>query len=52
MGADPCVPRDNILAGTCYLRLRYERFGYPGLFSAYQVKTSGLELEWAGGAAA
>ncbi len=37
LGHDPDRPRDNILAGTAYLRLMYERFGYPGLFSAYNA---------------
>ena len=37
LGADPHDPRDNILAGTFYLRLMYERFGYPGLFGAYNA---------------
>ncbi len=37
LGADPHDPRDNILAGTYYLRLMYERFGYPGLFGAYNA---------------
>jgi soluble lytic murein transglycosylase-like protein len=37
LGPDPHAPRDNILAGTCYLRLMYERFGYPGLFGAYNA---------------
>jgi soluble lytic murein transglycosylase-like protein len=37
LGADPHDPRDNILAGTFYLRLMYERFGYPGLFAAYNA---------------
>jgi hypothetical protein len=32
---DPEDPRDNILAGTFYLRLVYDRLGYPGLFAAY-----------------
>jgi hypothetical protein len=35
--ADPHAPRDNILAGTLYLRLMYDRFGYPGLFGAYNA---------------
>lgn len=35
LGADPYDPADNILAGTAYLRLMYDRFGYPGLFAAY-----------------
>jgi hypothetical protein len=30
LGEDPHDPRDNILAGTAYLRLMYDRFGYPG----------------------
>lgn len=37
LGGDPYQPRDNILAGTAYLRLMYERFGYPGLFAAYNA---------------
>src|SRR5689334_17532186 len=35
LGQDPHDPRDNILAGTFYLRAMYDRFGYPGLFAAY-----------------
>jgi soluble lytic murein transglycosylase-like protein len=37
LGINPDDPRDNILAGTFYLRLMYDRFGYPGLFGAYNV---------------
>lgn len=37
LGPDPHAPRDNILAGTAYLRLMYNRFGYPGLFAAYNA---------------
>jgi soluble lytic murein transglycosylase-like protein len=37
LGDDPHDPRDNILAGTAYLRLMYERFGYPGVFGAYNA---------------
>lgn len=37
LGSDPYVPRDNILAGTAYLREMYDRFGYPGLFGAYNA---------------
>lgn len=37
LGPDPDDPRDNILAGTAYLRLMYDRFGYPGLFAAYNA---------------
>ena len=37
LGSDPHAPRDNILAGTFYLRLMHDRFGYPGLFAAYNA---------------
>lgn len=37
LGSDPHAPRDNILAGTYYLRLMHDRFGYPGLFAAYNA---------------
>jgi soluble lytic murein transglycosylase-like protein len=37
LGIDAYDPRDNILAGTAYLRWLYERYGYPGLFAAYNA---------------
>lgn len=37
LGTDPYDPHDNILAGTAYLRAMYDRFGYPGLFGAYNA---------------
>lgn len=37
LGPDPHDPRDNIIAGTAYLRAMYDRFGYPGLFAAYNA---------------
>ena len=37
LGTNPHDPRDNILAGTAYLRMMYDRFGYPGLFAAYNA---------------
>ncbi len=37
LGDDPDDPADNILAGTAYLRAMYDRFGYPGLFAAYNA---------------
>lgn len=37
LGNNPDDPRDNILAGTFYLRMMYDRFGYPGLFAAYNA---------------
>ncbi|KQY28282.1 lytic transglycosylase [Caulobacter sp. Root487D2Y] len=37
LGPDPYDPRDNILAGTAYLAVMRARFGYPGLFAAYNA---------------
>lgn len=37
LGPDPHDPRDNIMAGTAYLRAMHDRFGYPGLFAAYNA---------------
>lgn len=40
LGQDPFDAHDNILAGTAYLRAMYDRFGYPGLFAAYNAGPS------------
>jgi len=37
LGPNPDDPRANIMAGTAYLRLMVDRFGYPGLFAAYNA---------------
>lgn len=37
LGPDPYVPRDNVLAGTAYLADMDQRYGYPGLFAAYNA---------------
>lgn len=37
LGNDPFDAHDNIIAGTGYLRQMYDRFGYPGLFAAYNA---------------
>ena len=37
LGTDPFDPRDNILAGTAFLAELHTRFGYPGLFGAYNA---------------
>lgn len=37
LGSNPHDPRDNILAGTAYLRMMYDRFGHPGMFAAYNA---------------
>ncbi|WP_369692604.1 transglycosylase SLT domain-containing protein [Aristophania vespae] len=35
LGPDPYNPRDNILAGTAYIRQMYEIYGSPGFLAAY-----------------
>lgn len=37
LGVDPFHARDNILAGTAYLRELYDRFGAPGFLAAYNA---------------
>jgi soluble lytic murein transglycosylase-like protein len=49
LGSDPHDPRDNILAGTAYLRAMYDRFGYPGLFAAYNAGPGRYREHLAGG---
>ncbi|ARE40963.1 Membrane-bound lytic murein transglycosylase C precursor [Rhodovulum sp. P5] len=36
-GSDPFDRRDNILAGTAYLRQMYDQFGAPGFLAAYNA---------------
>lgn len=43
LGPDPADPRDNILAGTAYLREMLDRFGYPHLFAAYNAGPERIE---------
>lgn len=37
LGTDPFDPRDNVLAGTAYLRMMHDRFGSPGFLAAYNA---------------
>lgn len=37
LGDDPYDPRDNILAGTAYLREMHDRFGSAGFLAAYNA---------------
>jgi soluble lytic murein transglycosylase-like protein len=48
LGTNPDDPRDNILAGAFFLRLMYDRFGYPGLFGAYNAGPSAYSAYLAG----
>jgi len=35
LGVDAHDPQDNIIAGAAYLRALYRKYGYPGMFAAY-----------------
>lgn len=48
LGRDPFDPHDNILAGTAYLRMMFDRFGYPGLFAAYNAGPTQYEASLRG----
>jgi hypothetical protein len=37
LGSDPFDPRDNIMAGTSYLREMYDSYGSPGFLAAYNA---------------
>ena len=37
LGADPFDPRDNIMAGTSYLREMYDSYGASGMLAAYNA---------------
>lgn len=37
LGADALEPRNNVLAGTAYLRDMYDRYGAPGFLAAYNA---------------
>lgn len=45
LGTDPFDPRDNILAGTAYLREMYDRYGAIGFLAAYNAGPGRYE-EW------
>ena len=50
LGGDPYNPRDNILAGSAYLREMYMRYGYPNLFAAYNAGPARFDSFLYGGA--
>lgn len=43
LGADPFDARDNIMAGTAYLRWLHKRYGYPKMFAAYNAGPGRVE---------
>ncbi|WP_347336021.1 lytic transglycosylase domain-containing protein [Rhodopseudomonas pseudopalustris] len=51
LGGDPYDPRDNILAGTAYLRELHDRYGRPGFLAAYNAGPGRYEQHLATGRA-
>ena len=49
LGLDPFDPRDNVFAGTAYLREMHERFGSAGFLAAYHAGPSRYEQHLATG---
>lgn len=49
LGPDPYDPHDNIIAGAAYLRDMFNRYGYPGLFAAYNAGPERFEAYAQGG---
>ena len=43
LGTDPFNPRDNVMAGTAFLRLMYDRFGAPGFLAAYNAGPQAMQ---------
>ena len=48
LGSDPFDPRDNILAGTSYLREMFDRYGREGFLAAYNAGPGRYE-QWLSG---
>lgn len=48
LGTDPFDPRDNILAGTSYLREMFDRYGFAGFLAAYNAGPGRYE-QWRAG---
>nr|WP_051069180.1 lytic transglycosylase domain-containing protein [Mesorhizobium metallidurans] len=48
LGRDPFDPRDNIMAGTAYLRELHDRYGSPGFLAAYNAGPARYESYLAG----
>ena len=49
LGLDPFDPRDNVFAGTAYLREMHDRFGSAGFLAAYHAGPSRYEHHLATG---
>ncbi len=43
LDSDPYEPRNNIMAGTAYIREMYDRYGVPGFLAAYNAGPDRLD---------
>jgi hypothetical protein len=43
LGDNPFDARDNIMAGTAYLRWLHQKYGYPAMFAAYNAGPGRVE---------
>jgi len=48
LGDDPYEPRNNILAGTAYIKEMYDRFGAPGFLAGYNAGPDRVDSYLAG----
>ncbi|MFC5422884.1 lytic transglycosylase domain-containing protein [Bosea eneae] len=48
LGADPFAVRDNVMAGTAYLREMFDRYGTTGMLAAYNAGPGRWEAHLAG----
>lgn len=48
LGDDPFDPRDNIIAGSAYIRWLFDRYGSPGWIAAYNAGPGRYEASLAG----
>jgi len=48
LGDDPYEPRNNIMAGTAYIKEMYDRFGAPGFLAAYNAGPDRVDSYLAG----
>jgi len=48
LGENAYDPRDNVMAGTAYIKFLHGKYGYPALFAAYNDGPGNLEANLAG----
>lgn len=48
LGGDPYDPRDNIIAGSAYIRELLDRYGFPGWIAAYNAGPGRYEMSLQG----